>query len=862
MKYFLPLFIFLFTFNTFGANWYSVGEFSIEKTFNSKQNDWFDYSSADSDITPPQLISLSFNPTSINTGSSSQTVVFTLRITDDLSGFKQGNVFVTSASGQQQVTGFFYPSDRISGTSLDGIYTVNVVFPQYSESGTWRISQVYRQDLAGNGQSYNNSVLSSLGFPNQISVNGFNDVQPPILASFNLNPTLINTSSGTQTVTATLRITDNLSGFKQGNVFITSASGQQQVTGFFYPSDRISGNNLDGIYKVNIVFPQYSEAGIWRVTQVYRQDLAGNGLSDSTSALSSLGFPTQIQNIVCNFTISPTNQSIGSSGGNFQVNVIGTTGCSRTAVSTTSWINVSSGSTGDGNGIVNLSVQANTGIARNGTVTIAGQTFTVNQAAGTIATPTPTPTPQQTPTPTPIVTPTPSPTPVPCTYSLSASSASIAATGATGTFTITTSPGCNWSAISYNPWIRITSLNNGTGSGWVDYFVDPNPGEERGGSIAIAGQFFTIIQTGNTACTVIVPSSTPAFSAQATSSTFAVTANNCAWTASTTASWIAIHTPSGTGTGTVSFSLAANTGAARTGSITVNGQSFTFSQDAGAAQRRVAFDFDGDGKADNSIFRSSLGEWWYLRSSDGGNAAAQFGSEKDKIVPADYTGDGVTDMAFYRPEKGEWFILRSENFSYYAFPFGIEEDIPAPADYDGDQKADAAVYRPSTNTWYIMKSTGGFAVEQFGASGDVPVVADYNGDGRADFALYNKSTSTWKTKTANSSTVLSLFRESTQKAVPADYTGDGKADIAFYNPENGEWYIIRSENQTSYTVSFGAPGDIPAPADIDGDGKTDLVIYRPSTSTWWYSASASGGQHRATQFGISTDKPVPNVFVR
>ncbi|MBA2736039.1 MAG: hypothetical protein H0U50_04530, partial [Pyrinomonadaceae bacterium] len=58
--------------------------------------------------------------------------------------------------------------------------------------------------------------------------------------------------------------------------------------------------------------------------------------------------------------------------------------------------------------------------------------------------------------------------------------------------------------------------------------------------------------------------------------------------------------------------------------------------------RKSPFDFDGDGKTDLSIFRPAVGEWWYLRSSDGGNGAVQFGSSTDKIVPADFTGDGKT----------------------------------------------------------------------------------------------------------------------------------------------------------------------------------------------------------------------------
>lgn len=274
----------------------------------------------------------------------------------------------------------------------------------------------------------------------------------------------------------------------------------------------------------------------------------------------------------------------------------------------------------------------------------------------------------------------------------------------------------------------------------------------------------------------------------------------------------------------------------------------------------IRFDFDGDARADLSIFRPLFGEWWHLRSSDGGNSAVQFGNSNDRIVPADFTGDGKTDVAIFRPATGEWFVLRSENQSFYSFPFGLSTDIPAPGDFDGDGKADAAVFRSSNTTWYIMRSTGGTTIQQFGLNGDVPVVADYDGDNRDDIAVFRPATGEWWLLRSAAGLVAFQFGNRDDKPAPGDYTGDGKADVAIFRPSNGNWFILRSENQSFYSFPFGTNGDVPAPADFDGDGRFDAAVFRPLTREWYVQRTTAGTLIQ--QFGIAGDKPVPGAFVR
>jgi hypothetical protein len=117
----------------------------------------------------------------------------------------------------------------------------------------------------------------------------------------------------------------------------------------------------------------------------------------------------------------------------------------------------------------------------------------------------------------------------------------------------------------------------------------------------------------------------------------------------------------------------------------------------GTVPNRAAFDFDGDGKSDISVFRPNNGVWHLSRSTQG-FSATQFGLSSDKITPADFDGDGKTDIAVFR--NGTWYLQRSQS-GFTAVQFGQAGDIPVPADYDGDGRADVAVFR--NGIWIFCK---------------------------------------------------------------------------------------------------------------------------------------------------------------
>ena len=394
-------------------------------------------------------------------------------------------------------------------------------------------------------------------------------------------------------------------------------------------------------------------------------------------------------------------------------------------------------------------------------------------------------------------------------------------------------------------------------------------------------------------CSYSLAASSAGVPAEANAGSVAVTtdpATGCSWTATSNASWITITTgSSGSGSRTLTYSVAANPGGPRTGSITIAGLTYTISQAGGGGSTptptptptatptptptatptptptptpapsgtHTRFDYDGDGKADLSLFRPSLHNWYTLGSA-GAYYVMTWGVDGDQLAPSDYDGDGKTDIAVFRPSTGVWYVVNSTNLTFTTFTWGGAGDMPVPSDWNADGKSDLVIFRPSNNTWYANSTASGpFAQVQFGAAGDKPVVGDFDGDGKGDVALYRPSNNNWYLLKSGGGFFVQTWGQAGDVPFAADFDGDGKTDQAVFRPSTGQWFLSMSASGFA-NASWGQAGDIPAPADYDGDGKADLAIFRPSNATWYIINSTAGILQK--QFGQAGDVPTAMAF--
>ncbi len=393
-----------------------------------------------------------------------------------------------------------------------------------------------------------------------------------------------------------------------------------------------------------------------------------------------------------------------------------------TAVSSTNWLVITSGASGNGAGLITFRVAENSGAARTGYITITGGGIThrcfVNQAENGPAMEL---------------------NPVSRTHAYGAASGQVVAVAAN----------VAWTAVSSTNWLVITSGESGSGNGTVTYRLAENGEVSRTATITVSGggvvRTFTVVQMARPVSvgydfdgdgkadlavyhrptkTMFVSGSTNGSMSRGWTQPGLLPAPGD-YDGDGLADWAMYHPESG---------------------------QWQIQESASGRTQQVAFgwyaslplpgDYDGDGLTDQCVYDPQESRW-YFRASRAGRYSAQWGEVETVPVPADYDGDGATDLAVYEPYSGEWSILKSSTGRQVLHGWGWAEGIPVPADYDGDGRTDIAVFHRADCAWYISLTSGGSRLVRYPLRGTIPVPADYDGDGKADLAVYHPASGYW-----------------------------------------------------------------------------------------------------------------------
>jgi uncharacterized protein (TIGR02145 family) len=207
--------------------------------------------------------------------------------------------------------------------------------------------------------------------------------------------------------------------------------------------------------KINFV-KKYTDSG-WKLS----------GTLTSLTKVSGLGIWSTYDKSYCHYTIVPEGGEFPPNGGHAFVSVAtSNSSCDWTTSSSLSWVSISPWDSGTGSQEIAIWVSANTtGTTRSGSITIAGKTYNISQAAAT------------------------------CTYQISSSSGNFLSSGESKPVSVTTSnSNCSWNTSNNLSWVSL-SPTSGIGSKSVNIMVSANTtGTTRSGSITIAGKTYNISQ--------------------------------------------------------------------------------------------------------------------------------------------------------------------------------------------------------------------------------------------------------------------------------------------------------------------------------------------------------------------------------
>ncbi|MDZ4858777.1 MAG: M12 family metallo-peptidase [Candidatus Hydrogenedentes bacterium] len=281
-------------------------------------------------------------------------------------------------------------------------------------------------------------------------------------------------------------------------------------------------------------------------------------------------YPGDVQITVigdCLLEVSPAENSFDIEGGTGTIDVIAE--CEWTAESDQPWAQITSGTSGDGDGTINYSVAANgTTGTRTAHIIVPGsaQVHTITQEG------------------------------IPCTYSIAATSGtSFPSSGGSGTIGMTSLDGCAWTAQADKTWVSFPLGASGVGSGTIHYDVNSNGTlASRTAKITVPGaaQEIVITQSGLT-CTYQFSSSNVTYSGAGGSGTVSLLSSSpCFWSLESDQPWLQITSNgSGSGTKVVGYTVLPNeTLSSRTANLIVEGTLTTFFVFQGPVE--CGYDFD------------------------------------------------------------------------------------------------------------------------------------------------------------------------------------------------------------------------------------------------------------------------------
>jgi hypothetical protein len=458
--------------------------------------------------------------------------------------------------------------------------------------------------------------------------------------------------------------------------------------------------------------------------------------------------------------------------------------------------------------------------------------------------------------------------------------------------TVIAPAGCAWTAAANQSWVILNS-SSGMGDGTVTYHPTTNPDpQQRNATITVSlsapasgNATYSVVQAAAPASCTFTTSPAPGetvSSAAGTRSVTVTTGSSCTWNVtvnSQAAGWLHPPTTSVTGSGSFNYSFDPNnSGATRTGTLTIGGSSTTFV----VTQPPASCTYTPSPASPYILTSNSAGNYT-VTVTTGTGCTVTASSNTSWITNVTVSGTTVSftvsqNLGIFRTGTmtiagqtytvtqpgsigagvfagGMWAIDGNKNgvpedcSVEHCIGFGMPGDIPVYGDWNGDGKTKAGVFR---NGVFLLDYNGNGVFDwcttdrciPWGEPGDIPVVGNWNGLNEVSQGrLYTK---------------VGIYRGGTWVF---DWNGDGFFDYGaegegedgihilgwgnFWGdnaeiPVVGHWdggtvdrigvfhngFFMLMRQYSVATFWWGQSGDLPVIADWNGVGTSKVGIFR------------------------------------
>ncbi|MCX7747087.1 MAG: Ig-like domain-containing protein [Clostridia bacterium] len=303
------------------------------------------------------------------------------------------------------------------------------------------------------------------------------------------------------------------------------------------------------------------------------------------------------------------------------------------------------------------------------------------------------------------------------------------------------------------------------------------------------------------------------------------------------------------------------------------------------ANQVLTGDINGDAKTDFIIWQAKTGTWAY--------ASPEFNNLPPVItiglsnwaksslwtpLTGDFNGDGKADITVWNSSTGDWQVALSDGTKWiphigrgdyhWLSPWAKGSYwVPLAGDFNGDGKDDILVWNRAYGDWQVALSSGSTFIPSIGrgnyhwlkpwGKGNLwtPLAGDFNGDGKTDIALWNTQTGGFQVALSDGTQFIpaanngdphwlkSWFTGTDWTPMVGDFNGDGKDDIAVWNSKTGNWQVALSDGTKFVPDPNGgnyiwlnhwavSPAWAPKTGDFNKDGFSDIAVWNLVNGNW------------------------------